>query len=200
VLEIDPVKLIPDPEPSADELPFMGDADKAGSAYLRSALLAVIAHLKANPKAPFKDLPAEVRPAFFNGLAGQLKFKQGPYSYKSVWRGALPWLRDRLEEAPSEKVRVAIEEMVSPSVCVVCGGRRLRTDSLAVRVGGRGIADYTAMTIGEAIKAVEHIKLDKREEQIAGLILREIKSRLGFLEAVGLGYLTLDRPSATLPG
>src|SRR5262249_60117028 len=73
-------------------------------------------------------------------------------------------------------------------------------DSLAVRVGGRGIADYTSMTIAEAIKACEQIKLDKREEQIAGLILREIKSRLGFLDAVGLGYLTLDRPSATLSG
>jgi excinuclease ABC subunit A len=200
VLEIDPAKLIPDRTLPAEELPFMGDADKAGSAYLRSALLAVIAHLKSEAKTPFKDLPGDARNAFFHGLTGQLKFKQGLYAYKSVWRGALPWLRERLDEAPSEKVRIAIEEMVSPAVCVACGGRRLRADSLAVRVGGRGIAEYTAMTIGDSIRAVDQIRLDKREEQIAGLILREIKSRLGFLEAVGLGYLTLDRPSATLSG
>jgi excinuclease ABC subunit A len=200
VLEIDPAKLIPNPDLNADELPLIGQADKSGSAYLRSALFAVIAHLKADPKTTFKDLPNEVREAFFNGLAFQLKFKQGVYSYKSPWRGALPWLRERLNEAPSEKVRLAIEEMVSPTVCAICEGRRLRTDSLAVRVGGRGIAEYTSMTIADAIKACDQIVLDKREEQIAGLILREIRSRLRFLDGVGLGYLTLDRPSATLSG
>ena len=200
VLEIDPARLIPHPDLTADRLPFIGPADKAGSAYLGSALLAVIAHFKADPKATFENLPNDVRDAFFNGLTTQLKFKQGLYSYKSPWRGALPWLRERLNEGPSEKVRLAVEEMVSPAVCAVCGGRRLRADSLAVRVGGRGIAEYTSMTITEAIKACDQIQLDNREEQIAGLILREIKSRLRFLDAVGLGYLTLDRPSATLSG
>jgi excinuclease ABC subunit A len=200
VLEIDPAKLILNPDLNVDDQPFMGQADKAGSAYLRSALLAVIAHLKADAQTAFKDLPGEVREAFFNGLAAQLKFKQGIYAYKSPWRGALAWLRERLNEAPSEKVRLAIEEMVSPAICAICDGRRLRTDSLAVRVGGRGIADYTSMTIADAIKACDQIVLDKREEKIAGLILREIRSRLRFLDAVGLGYLTLDRPSATLSG
>jgi len=200
VLEIDPAKLIPHPEEIAEQLPFMGAADKAGSAYLRSALLAIVNHFKADPKSRFDDLPNEVRDAFLHGLSAQLKFRQGLYSYKSPWRGALPWLRERLDEAPSEKVRVAIEEMVSPTVCSVCGGRRLRTDSLAVRVGSRGISDYTSMTIADAIEAFDRIKLDKREEQIAGLVLREIKSRLRFLDTVGLSYLTLDRPSATLSG
>src|SRR5258706_732012 len=90
--------------------------------------------------------------------------------------------------------------MVSPSICRSWEGRRLRSDSLAVRVGGRGIADYTSMTIEDAVKAFDRVKLDKREEKIAGLVLREIKARLRFLETVGLGYLTLDRPSATLSG
>ena len=200
VLEIDPAKLIPFPETSAEDIPFMGQADKAGSAYLRSALLALIAHFKADAKLPLKDLSTEVREAFFNGFSTQIKFRQGLYTYKSPWKGALPWLRERLDDAPSEKVRVAIEEMVSPIVCRDCSGRRLRADSLAVRVGGTGIADYTSMTIADAIKAFDHVKLNEREEQIAGLILREIKSRLRFLDTVGLGYLTLDRPSATLSG
>lgn len=200
VLEIDPAKLILNPDQIVEDLPFMGQADKAGSAYLRSGLLALVGHLKSDPKSAFKDLPTEVRQAFFNGFTSHLKFRQGLYTYKSPWQGALPWLRERLDDAPSEKVRIAIEEMVSPIICRECGGRRLRSDSLAVRVGGHGIADYTSMTIADAIKAFDRIKLSGREEQIAGLILREIKSRLRFLETVGLGYLTLDRPSATLSG
>lgn len=200
VLEIDPAKLMPDADKSAADLSFIGEGDKAGSAYLRSALVAVINHFKADGDLPFKDLSQEVRNAFLHGLPAQLKFRQGLYSYKSPWRGALPWLRERLDEAPSEKVRVAIEELVSPIVCAECGGRRLRGDSLAVRVGRHGIADYTAMTIADAIEEFDEVKLDAREEKVAGLVLREIKSRLRFLETVGLGYLTLDRPSASLSG
>ena len=200
VLEIDPGKLIPKLEEVPDKLAFIGPADKSGSAYLRSALQAVIQHFKADPNTPFGELPKEVRESFLNGLPAQLRFRQGLYSYKGYWQGALPLLRDRLNNPPSEKVRVALEEMVSPAVCRECKGLRLRADSLAVRIAGRGIADYTSMTIEDAVKAFDRVKLDKREEKIAGLVLREIKARLRFLETVGLGYLTLDRPSATLSG
>src|SRR5918992_1678455 len=199
VVEVDPAKLIPRPELTTEELPF-AEADKSGSAYLRSALLALIAHFKGDAKLPFRDQPEQIRESFFHGLPGSIKFRQGLYSYKGPWNGALPWLRERLNEPPSEKIRAALEEMVSPVVCSVCDGRRLRSDSLAVRVGARGIADYTNMTIEDAIKAFDQVKLDKRSQQIAGLIMQEIRSRLRFLETVGLGYLTLDRPSATLSG
>jgi excinuclease ABC subunit A len=199
VVEVDAAKLIPNPELTAEELPF-AEADKAGTAYLRSALLALIAHFRGDANGPFRDQPEQIREAFFHGFAVSIKFRQGLYSYKGPWKGALPWLRERLNEPPSEKIRAALEEMVSPAVCSECSGRRLRSDSLAVRVGGRGIADYTHMTIEDAIKAFDQVKLDKRSQQIAGLILQEIRSRLRFLETVGLGYLTLDRPSATLSG
>jgi len=200
VMEIDPGKLIPNAGEVPDKLAFIGAADKSGSAYLRSALLAVIQHFKADPNTPFGELPKEVRESFLHGLPAQLRFRQGLYSYKGHWQGALPLLRDRLVNPPSEKVRVALEEMVSPAVCRECRGLRLRADSLAVRINGRGIADYTSMTIEDAVKAFDRVKLEKREEKIAGLVLREIKARLRFLETVGLGYLTLDRPSATLSG
>jgi excinuclease ABC subunit A len=200
VLEIDPGKLIPNAGEVPDKLAFIGAADKSGSAYLRSALLAVIQHFKVDPNTPFGELPKEVRESFLHGLPAQLRFRQGLYAYKGYWQGALPLLRDRLNNPPSEKVRVALEEMVSPAVCRECKGLRLRADSLAVRIAGRGIADYTSMTIEDAVKAFDRVKLDKREEKIAGLVLREIKARLRFLETVGLGYLTLDRPSATLSG
>src|SRR2546430_2963458 len=88
ILEIDPEKLISNPNESAAQLPFMGSADKAGAAYLRSALLAVVAHFKADASLPFKDLPSEGREGFLNGLPAQLRFRQGLYSYKSYWPGA----------------------------------------------------------------------------------------------------------------
>jgi excinuclease ABC subunit A len=200
VLEVDPAKLVRDAAEPAANIPFLGQADKPGSAYLRSALLAIIEHLKADVKKPFSELPEAVREAFFHGLMAQLLFRQGAYSYKGYWKGALPWLRERLNDPPNERVRFTLEEMVSPVVCGGCRGRRLRADSLAVRVGNRGIFDYASMPIEEAIKAFDRIKLDSREEQIAGLVLREIRARVRFLETVGLGYLTLDRASATLSG
>jgi excinuclease ABC subunit A len=200
VLEVNAVKVIPDGNIVAEKLEFMGQADKQGSAYLRSALNAVIKHFKADAKTPFIDLPKEVRDAFLNGLGGQLNFRQGPYSYHSPWKGALHWLRERLNKAPTEKVRTGLEELVSPTICIECKGRRLRSDSLAVRLGGRGIGDYTNLPIEDAVAAFNEIKLNGREQKIAGQILTEIKNRLRFLERVGLGYITLDRPSSTLSG
>ena len=200
VLEIDAAKLIPDGTTSADKLAFMGQADRQGSAYLKSALLAVISHFKGEAKTPFNQLLEEIRVAFLEGISRPLDFRQGAYSYQSRWKGALHWLRERLSEAPSEKVRSALEELVSPGTCADCQGRRLRSDSLAVRLGGRGIAEYATLPIEDAVAAFADIRLSDREEQIAGPILREIVNRLRFLQTVGLGYLTLDRVSSTLSG
>jgi excinuclease ABC subunit A len=200
VMEIDSLKLIPELSQTPERLGFMGTADKQGSAYLRSALLAVCKHLQVDPKTPFSDLPKEVRDGFLNGVAGKLTFTQGLYTYQNEWKGALSWVKERLEEAPSEKIRVALEGLVSPAVCSECGGRRLRSDSLSVQVGGRGIAEYTALPIDDAVEGFAGVKLNPREEQIAGPILREIRNRLQFLKTVGLGYITLDRASATLSG
>src|SRR2546421_2609335 len=200
VMEIDSLKLIPDPWQTPERLGYMGTADKQGSAYLRSALLAICKHFHADPKTPYQNLPKEVRDGFLNGVSGKITFSQGLYSYQNEWPGALNWLRDRLEEASSEKLRVALEQLVSPTVCPECNGKRLRSDSLSVQVGGRGIAEYTALPIEGSVEAFEHITLNAREEQIAGPILREIRNRLRFLTTVGLGYITLDRASATLSG
>jgi excinuclease ABC subunit A len=200
VLEVDPAKIITDATLGADKQEFMGADDKQGSAYLRSALVAIVKHFQADTQVPFNDLSKQAQDAFFHGLDGQLTFRQGAYTYQSEWKGAVRWLRERMNEAPSEKVRLALEELVSPVTCPDCHGRRLQPESLAVQLGGMGIAEYTALPIEDAISAFDSIKLSKREEQIAGLVLREIKDRLRFLESVGLGYITLDRPSATLSG
>ncbi|MGH9900779.1 MAG: excinuclease ABC subunit UvrA, partial [Pyrinomonadaceae bacterium] len=200
VLEVDPAKIVQDATERADKLLFLGTADRQGSAYLKSALSAVAEHFGASLQTPFAELLKPARDAFFYGVEGQITFRQGQYTYRSDWKGAVRWLGERMKDAPSEKVGLALEELVSPVECPACKGRRLQPESLAVRVGGMGIADYTALPVEEAVTAFDRLKLNEREEQIAGLVLREIRNRLRFLETVGLGYITLNRSSATLSG
>lgn len=151
-------------------------------------------------RTPFGDLPDEVKNAFFNGTKKRLTFVHGTYRSERTWPGALRAMRDRLEDPPSEKVRAALEEMIAPVACPECGGSRLQRESLAVKINGLGVADYTSMPISELVIKIGEIKLNDREEKIAGLILKEIRDRSRFLDAVGLGYLSLDRASATLSG
>ena len=157
VLEVDPAKLIPDTNAPADKLDFMGSADRQGSAYLKSALLAVISHFKGDAKAPFNELLREAREAFFEGLSSQLTFRQGAYSYQSRWKGALHWLRERLNEAPSEKCAGHSRNLFPGTARSAKEGAC--ADSLAVRLGGRGIAEYTTLPIEDATAVFAEIKL-----------------------------------------
>jgi excinuclease ABC subunit A len=201
ILEIDPAKIVTDATERADKLfVALAAADKQGAAYLKAALIAVAEHFKADLQVPFAELPRQVREAFFHGVEGQITFRQGLYKYESDWKGAVRHLSERMHNAPSERVREALEELVSPVGCPDCHGQRLQPESLAVRVGGRGIAEYTALPIEEAVTAFDQLKLNEREGQVAGLVLREIRNRMRFLAKVGLGYLTLGRASATLSG
>src|SRR5215212_1122953 len=201
VLEIDPAKIVTDATERADKLfVALGAADKQGAAYLKAALVAVAEHFKIDVQAPFAGLSRQVREGFFQGVEGQITFRHGLYKYESDWKGAVRYLSERMHDAPSERVREALEELVSPVGCPDCHGLRLQPESLAVRVGNRGIAEYTALPIEESVAAFDKLKLNEREAQIAGLVLREIRNRLRFLTTVGLGYLTLDRASATLSG
>jgi excinuclease ABC subunit A len=229
VMEIDANKVLPDNTQIVSKLRFLADTDKSGGKFLSAALAAIIEKYTGEDKLgepesfvekiktkfkgkklktetldlfemPFNELPQEIRDAFFNGTKRRLTFQQGGYKYESEWKGAIRAMRERMENPPSEKVKLALEELVSPIDCPVCEGKRLQPESLAVRVGGLGIADYVSLTIDEAIERFDKIGLNQREEKIAGLVLKEIKERLRFLQAVGLGYLTVDRASGTLSG
>jgi len=162
-----------------------GKANKEGAALLKTA---------------FYDLPDEIKNAFFNGTKRRLTFTHGTYKVEREWQGAIRAMRERMENPPSEKVRAALEELVAPVICPQCHGSRLQNESLAVKINGLGIADYTAMPIADLVKKVDEVTLNPREEKIAGLVLSEIRERSRFLDAVGLGYLSLDRASATLSG
>jgi excinuclease ABC subunit A len=155
---------------------------------------------KTLTETPFFELPEEIKNAFLFGTKKRLTFRQGDYKYESDWKGALRAMKERLENPPSEKTREALYELVGPVPCPVCEGARLQKESLAVKINGLGIAEYTSMPIDEAVGKFDAIKLNGREEKIAGLVLKEIRDRLRFLSAVGLGYLTLDRASASLSG
>lgn len=229
VMEIDANKIVPDPSQLAGKVQFLGGVDKAGGTYLKTALVAIIERAADGDKlgqpddsiltkikkkltsngngetkkllqTPFADLPKEIRDQFFHGTKRRLTFRQGSYKYESDWKGALRVMRDRMENPPSEKTRAALEELVAAVTCPVCEGQRLAPESLAVKVAGLGIGEYTELPISEAVAKFDAIKLTPREEKIAGLVLKEIRNRIGFLDAVGLGYLTLNRASATLSG
>ena len=148
----------------------------------------------------FADLPKEIRDAFFHGTKRRITFRHGDYKFERDWLGALRAMRERIENPPSEKIRAALEELIAPIPCPVCDGRRLQPESLAVKVNGLGIGNYTELPITDSVKKFQAIKLSPRDEKIAGLVLKEIRNRLDFLDAVGLGYLTLGRSSASLSG
>jgi len=118
------------------------------------------------------------------------------------FQGVIGFLENNFEESGSDSYREWITQYMSPVPCAVCGEQRLRPESLAVKVGGRSIAEFTALAISEARPAVDKIRkgLTERQSDIAGRALAEIAARLDFLLAVGLGYLSLDRSAATLSG
>ncbi len=197
--EIDPAKIVGDPTlPIKEQDPFPPDA--ATSEYLRGIMTALAKQAGVSDDKPFGELPQKIRDAFFHGTKEKLTLEYGAYEYKSEWKGAVGYLAKRAPEMRSENAIAAFEALISSTTCTGCGGRRLQPASLAVKVDGRTIADYTAMPLVTAAQVFSRIKLAGRDERVAGLILREITNRLKFLVKVGLGYITLDRGASTLSG
>ena len=176
----------------------------ATSEYYGQLLLAAAAAIGADPDKPWAELPAEHREKLLTGLPQPI-----PFQYVGAWghrrghthyNGPLEYVRRRHQEASSEMQQQEFETYMTPVACTTCGGRRLRKESLAVTVGETSIAELTALSVHEAIAFVRSLSLREMEARIARDVLHEIAERLGFLESVGLGYLTLDRAAATLSG
>jgi excinuclease ABC subunit A len=205
-LEVDPAKIVLDESTPIGKLRFFSDGDEATDKFLRDALLAIAAHFGADAEALFSNLPKKARDAFFFGMKDKIEFRYGEYKYQTEWRGATTFLLLEIQklnndgDSRSEKRRSALEALISPITCRSCNGARLQPESLAVKINGKSIAEYAALPIEASLIAFGEIKLNQREEIIAGRILKEIRDRLNFLQSVGLGYLTLDRPAATLSG
>jgi excinuclease ABC subunit A len=141
---------------------------------------------------PFDQLPVRIQ--------NLLVFGESSSGRKTGFGGVLAYLRRVLDESTSEGYRDYLLEYMTPITCSVCHGRRLRPESLAVQVNGKSIADITALPVSRCLEQVREISLSGREQIIAGRILHEIIERLQFLNAVGLGYISLDRSAATLSG
>ncbi len=155
---------------------------------------------------PWEDLEDDAQDCFLFGTNGDRIYVsyRNRYgrrrSYTTSFEGIVPNLERRYKETESEYVREKIEEYMSVVPCPDCGGARLRPESLAVKVGGLGIHEVTALSARRAIGWFEELELTDTERQIARLILREIDERLRFLDNVGVGYLSLERAAATLSG
>jgi len=141
---------------------------------------------------PFDKFPERLQNLLLYGEAG----KGG----KTGFVGILGYLKRVLEESTSEGYRDFLLDYMSATECPACYGQRLRPESLAVKVNGMSIADFTRLPVSRALEVAAKIQLTGREAIIAGRIVHEIVERLQFLNAVGLGYISLDRSAATLSG
>ena len=154
---------------------------------------------------PIGELSDEVKKVLLYGTKGEkldLHYERsyGTANFKAAFEGIVNNLERRYSETSSEYMKAEIEKLMSIKPCSTCSGKRLKPEILAVTVGGMNIDEVTHLSVLEAKDFFENLKLSEREQTIARMILKEINERLGFLVDVGLEYLSLSRPSATLSG
>jgi excinuclease ABC subunit A len=173
--------------------------------HLHTVLQGVGAHYRFDVQQPFGELTSAQQHLLLYGSNGQaVRFSydlQGRrQTYERVYEGIIPGLQRRYQDTESPGVREDLERYMRPHLCPTCHGARLGPEALAVTVQGRRISDVTALSIRQAEAFFADLRLSAFAQQVADKILREIRLRLQFLSSVGLGYLTLDRASATLSG
>jgi excinuclease ABC subunit A len=173
--------------------------------YHRGLLRALAKHYGVPGDKPFAELPEEFRRILLHGSGSEeIEFghwRGGAYhKYSKPFEGVLPNLQRRFEQTESQFMRERLKECMSPQPCTGCRGARLRPESLACTVGGRSILDLTRMSVLAARGFFSALDLPPQQRAIVREVIREIEQRLQFLIDVGLGYLTLDRESATLSG
>ena len=154
---------------------------------------------------PFRELPADAQNAVLYGTGDEkltLHYERGNGrgTLEQPFEGILPNVERRYRETQSDATRKELEECMATRPCPVCGGDRLSEISRAVTVGGMRIADFCKLPVTEALAFMEGLRLEGSTAVIAEQILKEIRSRLGFLHSVGLQYLTLSRSAGTLSG
>ncbi len=204
VQKVDPERLIPDPSKSIHEGAIA--LYKQGSANWRLRQIEHLAKvMKFSLDVPFRKLGKDVQNVILHGsgereIKWKWKSEKGEYKWSSVFKGLVPLLEGKYKEVESEEARAELENYMSASPCPACKGRRLKPEALAVLVDGRAIDTLTALTLEDAKAFFDSLRPSPRELEIAGKILKEIGDRLGFLNDVGIGYLSLARASATLSG
>ena len=203
----DPDLVIPDPGKSLDggAIAAWHPCGRREAIYRKGVLRALAKHYEFSMNAPWESLPARIRNILLEG-SGKEEIDFGYWrggawrTYTKPFEGILPNLSRRLEETESEFMRQRLLNYMSSLPCTECGGKRLRPESLACRVADKGIMDVMALSADAAANFFTTLALPEQEAKIAADVLKEIRKRLQFLCDVGLGYLNLDRGSATLSG
>ena len=203
LMGVDPDKVVPDPERSilAGALAPYPEGSKSWRIKMVDTLATAMGFSLATP---WKKLPPEAKRVLLHGSDKELKFnlsgKKSSYSWTGSFEGVIPMLERRYKETESPTIRAEIEKYMSVHPCESCSGRRLRPEALAVKVKGRAIDELSRQAVSDLRLWMDVLQLDRRERAIAEKVVQEIHDRLRFLDDVGVGYLTLDRSSATLSG
>lgn len=203
-MEIDPDKVIPNKKLSINQ----GAIAHYGmhSNWRRSKLVGLAEEMKFNLDIPFYKLGAKARDTILYGDNIQITVKYvrtdgtGHGEFEEYFEGVVPELMRRYHETTSQAIRQYIEDFMTITKCPLCHGARLRPESLAIKIGHKNIAQVTELSIKSGYEYFQNLKLSTTELEIAGEMIKEIKRRLKFLIAVGLDYLTLNRPTETLAG
>ena len=203
--EVDPELVIPDPEKSLAQGAVAPWASSMSNEYFLRLLTGLAQQLGFSMDTPWEQLPAKVQKAVLHGSPDQVHVRyKNRYgrerSYYAAFEGVMPFLERRHEDTDSDWARDKYEGYMRDVPCPVCHGTRLKPEILAVKLNGRSIAEVTNLSIGEASEWLDGLELGERERAIADRVLKEIQARLSFLVDVGLDYLSLDRPAATLAG
>ncbi|MGZ5879887.1 MAG: excinuclease ABC subunit UvrA, partial [Croceibacterium sp.] len=202
----DPEMVVPDDRLSLAEGAIAPWADSSGQYYMQT-LESIAKHFKVKMSVPWRDLPKKVRDLVLYGSGGEsiaMRYDDGIRQYQTTkpFEGVIPNLDRRWKETDSSWVREELERFQHESKCETCNGARLKPEALAVKIAGLNISQTTEFSIGDAVKWFLELapKLTPKQREIAARILKEINERLGFLDNVGLSYLTLNRTSGTLSG
>ncbi|ARE42043.1 Excinuclease ABC subunit A [Rhodovulum sp. P5] len=180
---------------------------KGKSPYFRQTIEAIAAHYEFDKDTPWKNLPKFVQQVFLYGSGDEeipFRYDEGGriYNVTRPFEGVIPNMERRYRETDSNWVREEFERYQNNRPCHTCGGHRLRAEALAVKIAGLHVGEVVQMSIREALAWVEAApdSLSRQKNEIARAILKEIRERLGFLNNVGLDYLTLARNAGTLSG
>ncbi len=204
LMGVDPEKIVPDPDRSilAGAVAPWPEGSKSWRLKMVDTLSKAMGFSLSTP---WKKLPAEARRVILHGSGDQeisfsLTGKKSSYSWTGKFEGVIPMLDRRYKETDSQTIRAEIEKYMSVHPCPTCEGRRLRPEALSVKVHSRAIDELSRLSVSDLRAWMGTLPLDKRERAIAEKVVTEIQDRLSFLDDVGVGYLTLDRSSATLSG
>ena len=205
-LEVDPELVVPDDDLSLADGAIAPWASGSGaSEYFQRVTGALAEELSFSMDTPWRALPKRAKDALLHGRNHKVHVRYRnrfgrERSYSTGFEGAIPFVKRRHAETDSDWSRERYEGYMREVPCPVCKGARLKPESLAVLVGGRSIAEVSALAIADAARFFATVDFTDRERQIAARVIKEIDARLGFLLDVGLDYLSLDRPAGTLSG